>query len=92
MTPIRNYAVGSALLLVLAGSQAQAAWDNVFQTCCFRPRSSYYAAPPVVANAAPSGCCQTSYVQRCYYQPVTSYKTVLEPVTSYKTSYYYEVL
>src|SRR5207248_8503792 len=32
------------------------------------------------------------YVQRCYYQPVTTYKqeTYLEPVTTYRTSYYWE--
>jgi hypothetical protein len=31
-------------------------------------------------------------VQRCYYQPVTTYKTSFyyEPVTTYRTSYYYE--
>jgi hypothetical protein len=31
-------------------------------------------------------------VQRCYYQPVTTYhtKTYYEPVTTYRTSYYYE--
>jgi hypothetical protein len=31
-------------------------------------------------------------VQRCYYQPVTSYcsKTYYEPCTTYQTSYYYE--
>ncbi|MCS7160394.1 MAG: hypothetical protein RMJ19_07975, partial [Gemmatales bacterium] len=31
-------------------------------------------------------------VQRCYYQPVTSYRfqVYYEPVTSYRTSYYYE--
>jgi hypothetical protein len=36
--------------------------------------------------------CTTRYVQRCYYQPVTCYRTqtYYEPVTTYKTSYYYE--
>jgi hypothetical protein len=31
-------------------------------------------------------------VQRCYYQPVTTYQTrsYYEPVTTYRTSYYYE--
>ena len=97
MTPFRRMAFGAAALLMLASAPAEAAWNNVFQVTCFRCRqrenASYYVAPaPVVAYAAPSscGCCQTSYVQRCYYQPVTSYKTVMEPVTSYRTSYYYE--
>lgn len=93
MSPFRRIALGSAVLMLLASTQVEAAWNNVFQTTCFgcRNRSSYYVAPaPVVAFAAPSSCCTTSYVQRCYYQPVTSYKTVLEPVTSYRTSYYYE--
>ena len=38
-------------------------------------------------------CCpQVTYVQRCYYQPVTTYKTetYYEPVTTYRTSYYWE--
>jgi hypothetical protein len=65
--------------------------------------SPVVAAPvvPVVANAAPacSTCnappqpnCNTSYTQRCYYQPVTTYETksYYEPVTTYQTSYYYE--
>src|SRR5258708_15439340 len=94
MTPVQTIAAGAALLLVLAASPAQAAWNNAFQLCCFGCRhntQSHYVAPPVVANASPcGGCCTTSYVQRCYYQPVTTYKTVCEPVTSYKTSYYYE--
>ena len=68
----------------------------------------YYVAPTVVqsspivvAQAAPcpqpcaQPCpqpCQTNYVQRSYYQPVTTYQTqtVMEQVTSYRTSYYYE--
>jgi hypothetical protein len=65
--------------------------------------SQYYVPPtvaqssPVVAAASPCNTCQqtscsTSYVQRCYYQPVTTYQTqtYYEPVTTYKTSYYYE--
>jgi hypothetical protein len=67
--------------------------------------AQYYAAPVVVqsspvpvAVAAPcTSCytpcqtCQTNYIQRCYYQPVTTYQTqsYYEPVTSYQTSYYY---
>jgi hypothetical protein len=40
----------------------------------------------------PQQVCTTRYVQRCYYQPVTTYKTTTfyEPVTTYRTSYFYE--
>lgn len=76
----------------LAGgaADASAAWDNVFQTtaCCGpAPVSSFFApAPP------PTCCPSVSYVQRSYYQPVTTYRTqtYYEPVTSYRTSYYWE--
>jgi hypothetical protein len=82
---------------------ASAGWDNVFQPTLFRRQqssSSYYIAPApccppaVVAHSAPP-CeekkCTTAYVQRCYYQPVTTYqtKTVMEQVTTMQTSYYY---
>ncbi len=51
-----------------------------YEPCCPQP-----CAPP-------PPCCTTRYVQRCYYQPVTSYRqtTFYEPVTTYRTSYYYE--
>ncbi|HEX3150576.1 MAG TPA: hypothetical protein VHR66_21035 [Gemmataceae bacterium] len=75
----------------LAGgaADANAAWNNVFQTtaCCGESTRSYYFAP------APTPCCPTtSYVQRCYYQPVTTYKTesYYEPITTYRTSNYWE--
>jgi hypothetical protein len=53
--------------------------------------------PVVVAQSSPCGdpCgekkCSTNYVQRSYYQPVTTYenKTVMEQVTTMQTSYYY---
>lgn len=62
------------------------------------------SSPVVVAQAAscPQPCpqpacqqqqqCTTKYVQRSYYQPVTTYQTqtVMEQVTTYRTSYYYE--
>jgi hypothetical protein len=75
----------------LAGgaADANAAWNNVFQTTacgCESTRSSYFAP-------APTPCCPTtSYVQRCYYQPVTTYKTesYYEPITTYRTSNYWE--
>lgn len=52
----------------------------------------------VVAQSSPCDTCQpvqkctTQYVQRSYYQPVTTYetRTVQEAVTTYRTSYYYE--
>jgi hypothetical protein len=91
------------VLLTTAGS-AHAASDTVFQATCFGCRnkpatSNYFAAPaPVVANYADPCCpppqpvCTTRYVQRCYYQPVTTYQTksYYEAVTTYRTSYYYE--
>ena len=53
--------------------------------------------PTVVAQSAPCDPCEqkkctTNYVQRSYYQPVTTYesKTVQEQVTTMQTSYYYE--
>ena len=70
--------------------------------------SNYYVAPVVVgsspvyvaqaspcntcAPACPQPACTTNYVQRSYYQPVTTYttQTQYEAVTSYRTSYYYE--
>lgn len=74
----------------LAGgaADANAAWDNVFQTtCCGESTRSYYFAPA----PAPACCPSTSYVQRSYYQPVTTYKTesYYEPITTYRTSNYW---
>jgi hypothetical protein len=95
-------------LLTTAAVPAEAAWNNVFQvTCHCRPRSSvssFYVAPaPVAVYSAPAaGCCDpcpcpqtqctTRYIQRCYYQPVTTYQTqtCYEPVTTYTTKTYYE--
>jgi hypothetical protein len=69
------------------------------------PAVSYYAAPsgcascaaPSCPTACPTTCCpqpqmRVSYVQRCYYQPVTEYvrKSYYQPVTQNYTSYYYE--
>jgi hypothetical protein len=82
-------AIALALGWVAVGAaDASAAWNNVFQaTCGGRSSRSYYFAPP------PAPCCPSvSYVQRCYYQPVTTYKTesYFEPITTYRTSYYWE--
>jgi hypothetical protein len=74
--------------LAVGAADASAGWDNVFQTssCCRSNRSAYFAPPP------PACCPSVSYVQRCYYQPVTTYKTetYYEPVTTYRTSYFWE--
>lgn len=83
-----------------ASSDATAAWNNVFQVTCWNCRSqqastSYYQPPVATAPVAAAGGsqqCNTSYVQRSYYEPVTTYenKSYYEPVTTYRTSYYYE--
>src|SRR5262245_10924157 len=75
----------------LAGgaADATAAWDSVFQTtCCGQSsRSSFFAPAP-----APACCPQVSFVQRCFYQPVTTFKTetFFEPVTTFRTSFFWE--
>jgi hypothetical protein len=78
---------------------------TLFGRCRRQQTTAQYVAAPVVAAspcttcASPPPCpapcapaCSTSYVQRCYYQPVTTYQTqtYYEPVTTYQTSYYYE--
>ena len=73
---------------------APAAWDNVFQVCCHdcnRPSTSY-SVPAACPQACPQPQMQISYVQRCYYQPVTEMvrKSYYEAVTRNVTSYYYE--
>ncbi len=106
MKPYRSRIALCALgLLAASAGPAEAAWNNVFQVTCHRRScrtSAAYVQVPVVAAAAPAAdpCCNpcpqpvctTRYVQRCYYQPVTSYttKTYYEPVTTYQTKYYYE--
>jgi hypothetical protein len=95
MRPIRSAAIGCALWLLGMATPAHAAWCNVFQVC-WHPFSkstvsSYYAAPSPCCSS-PCQTCTTQYVQRCYYQPVTTYETrsYYESVTSYRTSYYYQ--
>jgi hypothetical protein len=99
MRPLRGSVWGCALVALLGGSgSARAAWNNVFQVCCHHCRSATAYASPLVAvpqpcpQPCPQQVCTTRYVQRCYYQPVTSYQTTTyyEPVTTYRTSYYYE--
>src|SRR5438552_2686780 len=73
-----------------------------------QPATAHYYAPPVVVQSsplvamspvpvvaqspAPCNNCNTSYTQRCFYQPVTTMETksYYEPVTTYQTSYYNE--
>jgi hypothetical protein len=90
--------------VLLTSTTTQAAWDNVFQVCCNNCGKQVVGASPVVALSPaadpccpqpccpPQQCCTTRYVQRCFYQPVTTYRTSFyyEPVTTYRTSYYYE--
>src|SRR5271163_241820 len=62
------------------------------------PATSFYVAPaPAVSFSAPaSSCCDpcptctTRYVQRCFYQPVTTYttQTFYEPITTFTTKTY----
>ncbi len=88
---------------------ATAGWDNVFQlTCCDGPSTrSSYSVPVATADPCPQPCApqaRVSYVQRCYYQPETTYRSesyyvpvkenvksyYMEPVTTYKYSSYYD--
>ena len=69
----------AALVLAACGlfgsaGTASAAWNNVFQVCCNdcnKPRTSYYAPPQAACPTCPQPEVRVSYVQRCYYQPVT---------------------
>jgi hypothetical protein len=104
MKPLRSIVWACVLGTVAVGAgPVQAGWNNVFQVTCFHCRRQPVAVsnytPVVVSNAAPNPCCNpcpqvctTQYIQRCYYQPVTTYETrsYYEPVTTYRTSYYYE--
>jgi hypothetical protein len=78
-----------------AASPANAAWNNVFQVCCNscggQTSASFYAPSDPCCNPCPQ-VCTTRYVQRTFYQPVTTMVTrsYFEPVTTYRTSFYYE--
>ena len=94
MKTARFFALALFGALGTAGS-APAAWDNVFQVCCHdcdKPRTSFFAPAPCPPQPCPQPEMRISYVQRCYYQPVTEYvrKSYYEPVTRNVTSYYYE--
>ena len=89
--------------LAASAASASAGWDNVFQLACCdgpAPARSYY-------TPAPSSCepqTRVQYIQRSYYEPVTSYRSesyyvpvkesvksyYYEPVTSYRYSSYYD--
>lgn len=75
--------------VAVGATDASAAWNNVFQTssCCQQSVSAFFCPPP-----PPVCCAKISYVQRCFYQPVTTFKTetFFEPVTTFRTSYFWE--
>ena len=63
----------------------------------YQPTVVVAQSPPPVVVAQSSPCdpckqCQTTMVQRSYYQPITTMetRTVTEQVTTMQTSYYYE--
>jgi hypothetical protein len=80
--------------LLASAASASAAWNNVFQLCCHDcgPRISYSVPCPPPCPPCPQPEVRVSYVQRCYYQPVTEYvrRSYYEPVTRNVTTYYYE--
>jgi hypothetical protein len=104
MNNLRSKIAFSTLaFLALGQNPASAAWNNVYQVSCNTAKAtnstSNYQPAPTPCNLP--GCtqqicqqqnCSTRYVQKFYYEPVTSYESTsyYEPVTSYKTSYYYE--
>src|SRR5262249_27986402 len=74
-------------------------------TCIFghrQPTTAGASPVAVYSAAAANGCCDpcpqqvctTRYVQRCWYQPVTTYqtRTYYEPVTVQTTRYFYEAV
>ncbi len=104
MHPLRTLAL-SVVGLCAASSSTFAGWNNVFQVCCNdRPRTSTSYAAPVGDDCCPKPEARVSYVQRCYYQPVTEYKresfyvpikenvrsSYYEPVTSMRYTSYYD--
>ena len=96
MTHIRRLVVPAVTLagLLATAVPASAGWDNVFQVCCHdcRPRASYYAPAAPCPQPCPQPEARVSYVQRCYYQPVTEYRreSYYTPVQEQVRSYYYE--
>lgn len=89
--PLAGFVLAFGGLLASAGT-APAAWNNVFQVCCNDcggPRTSFSIPCP---QPCPQPEVRISYVQRCYYQPVTEMvrRTYYEPVTRNVTTYFYE--
>ncbi len=85
----------AAFLGLAAVTPAHAGWQSAFQVACFHrsPSASYYGpAYDPCCDPCPQPVVTTRYVQRCYYQPVTTYqtRTYYQPVTTYRTSYYYD--
>lgn len=79
--------------LLATAAPAAAGWDNVFQVCCHDCRSrASYSAPAPCPQPCPQPEARVSYVQRCYYQPVTEYRreSYYTPVQEQVRSYYYE--
>lgn len=95
-----------AVVWTVSAATANGGWNNVFTlTCCDSPpASTSYSVPAATPATDCEPQARVSYVQRCYYQPETSYRTesyyvpvkqnvksyYYEPVTSYKYSSYYD--
>jgi hypothetical protein len=94
--PLRLVAPAVALAGLLASAApAAAGWDNVFQLCCndCKPRVSFFnPCPDPCPKPCPQPEVRVSYVQRCYYQPVTELRreTYYTPVEERVRSYYWE--
>jgi hypothetical protein len=96
MRPLRvvGWAVALWMFAASAGS-VHAGWHNVFQVCCNscggQSNVSYFAGPDPCCNPCPQ-VCTTRYVQRSFYQPVTTMVTrsFWESVTTNRVSYYWE--
>jgi hypothetical protein len=94
MTTPRLFALAALAALGTAGPAA-AAWNNVFQVCCHncdRPRVAFSVPCPEPCPPCPQPEVRISYVQRCFYQPVTEMvrKSYFEPVTRNVTSFFFE--
>jgi hypothetical protein len=101
MRPWQGLVWGCALAALAVGGSAHAGWNNVFQVCCNHCGGH---AAPVVAGFADPCCpppcpppcpqvqCTTRYIQRTFYQPVTTFRVshYLQPVTTFRTSFYFE--
>jgi hypothetical protein len=105
MFSFRSKVAFSTLAMIALGQNpASAAWNNVYQVSCnsankvnvstsnYQPVSTPCNLPGCTQQICQQQNCSTRYVQKFYYEPVTSYESTsyYEPVTTYKTSYYYE--